>query len=211
VTANDVARTAVLHDRHLLWLDAIRSVLERVEIDVVGVASDTPETIELVRALQPDLLVAEDPALLPEAHLAAPGLRSIVVSDLDDTVAVEAAFRGGARAYVLKHAHPDDLATAVRQAFSHSIFMAAQPLAPARPQVSRDVAILTKREREILGLVAVGHSNREVAQQVWVTPQTVKFHLLNVYRKLGVANRTEASRWAYEHGLVAVGLAPVAA
>jgi DNA-binding NarL/FixJ family response regulator len=196
----------VLHDRHLLWLDAIRSVLERVDVEVVGAASDPEATLELVRRLQPDLLVAEgSPAgstLLGAAHAAVPELRSIVVSDVDDPAAIHAAFAAGARAYVLKHAHPDDLATAIRQAFTHSIFMAARMGGPVVPP-PRDVDVLTRREVEILRLVALGHSNGDVAGLLWVTPQTVKFHLVNVYRKLGVANRTEAGRWAHARGLVA--------
>jgi DNA-binding CsgD family transcriptional regulator len=61
---------------------------------------------------------------------------------------------------------------------------------------------LTKREREILALVAEGHSNAQLAKMLWVTEQTVKFHLSNIYRKLDVSNRTEASRWAQLHGLL---------
>ena len=61
---------------------------------------------------------------------------------------------------------------------------------------------LTQRELEILRLVAEGHTNGHIARQLWVTEQTVKFHLSNTYRKLGVANRTEASRYAYVHDLV---------
>ena len=64
------------------------------------------------------------------------------------------------------------------------------------------VELLTKREREILQLVAEGHSNSQLARMLWVTEQTVKFHLSNIYRKLDVANRTEASRWAQLHGLL---------
>ena len=62
---------------------------------------------------------------------------------------------------------------------------------------------LTKRELEILLLVADGSSNGQLAKKLWVTEQTVKFHLSNIYRKLEVANRTEASRWAHLNGLLA--------
>ena len=61
---------------------------------------------------------------------------------------------------------------------------------------------LTRRELEILTLVAEGHSNAQLARMLWVTEQTVKFHLSNIYRKLNVSNRTEASRWAQVHGLL---------
>ncbi len=65
-----------------------------------------------------------------------------------------------------------------------------------------DLPDLTRRELEILQLVAEGHSNTQLAKMLWVTEQTVKFHLSNVYRKLDVANRTEASRWAQLNGLL---------
>ena len=71
--------------------------------------------------------------------------------------------------------------------------------APAEPV---DLSGLTKREVEILQLVAEGHSNSQLAKMLWVTEQTVKFHLSNIYRKLEVSNRTEASRWAQLHGLL---------
>ena len=61
--------------------------------------------------------------------------------------------------------------------------------------------MLTRRELEILQLVAEGHSNAQVGRMLWVTEQTVKFHLSNIYRKLDVSNRTAASRWAHEHGV----------
>ena len=61
---------------------------------------------------------------------------------------------------------------------------------------------LTRRELEILQLVAEGHSNSQLAKMLWVTEQTIKFHLSNIYRKLDVSNRTEASRWAQLHGIL---------
>ena len=75
------------------------------------------------------------------------------------------------------------------------------PVAPA----TDDWCGLTRRELEILQLVAEGHSNAQLARMLWVTEQTVKFHLSNVYRKLDVANRTEASRWAQLRGLLPAG------
>ena len=66
-------------------------------------------------------------------------------------------------------------------------------------------ARLTRRESEILRLVAEGKPNQGIARDLWITEQTVKYHVSNIYRKLGVANRTEASRWAQLHGLLAAG------
>ena len=74
--------------------------------------------------------------------------------------------------------------------------------------MSDDFAELTLRERQILQLVAQGHSNAKLAKMLWVTEQTVKFHLSNVYRKLNVANRTEASWWVQRNGLLTEGTEP---
>ena len=81
--------------------------------------------------------------------------------------------------------------------FDHSIHLASDRprREPAVRAVADDVG-LTDREQQILALVAEGHSNAELASQLWVTEQTVKFHLSNIYRKLNVSNRTQASRWA---------------
>ena len=76
------------------------------------------------------------------------------------------------------------------------------PTGRVQPQVQAPSVDLTRRETEILRLAAEGHSNAQVAKLLWVTEQTVKFHLSNIYRKLEVANRTEASRWAHIHGLL---------
>lgn len=147
--------------------------------------------------------------MIREACERAPGLKAIVLSSITDPAHIDAAFAAGAVAYVLKTAHQDDIRVAIRQAFEHSVFVPAPTLAgngvaamPVRAVETAAVAALTKRELEILQLVAEGHSNSQLARILWVTEQTVKFHLSNIYRKLDVANRTEASRWAQLNGLL---------
>ena len=105
---------------------------------------------------------------------------------------------------MLKSANPDDLRSAIRQAFEPSLFLASDFMhgAPEPAEKGPVDAGLTRREVEILQLVAEGYSNAQLAKMLWVTEQTVKFHLSNIYRKLGVANRTEASRWAQLNGLL---------
>ena len=133
-----------------------------------------------------------------------------MLSLYDDTEHIDAALGAGAVAYVIKTAHPEDLRSAVRQAFAHSVYLPSsrQQTAAAveHGPATEDLPDLTRRELEILQLVAEGHSNTQLAKMLWVTEQTVKFHLSNVYRKLDVANRTEASRWAQLNGLL--GTAP---
>jgi len=211
-----MSRTGVVLDGHPLWAEAVEGVLKRVGVDIVGKATTGSEALALVQRLRPDLLVTDIGAAdgdragltcLREARQRAPELRAVVLSSSDDPKEIDAALQAGAAAYVLKSAHPDDLASAVRQAFAHSVYFA--PAAVWNGQVvdhgaeSADRAELTKREREILQLASEGHSNAQLARMLWVTEQTVKFHLSNVYRKLDVSNRTEAARWAQIHGLVA--------
>jgi DNA-binding CsgD family transcriptional regulator len=90
--------------------------------------------------------------------------------------------------------------------FSRSLYLAGSNGGGAGrwspPPADANAAGLTRREREILQLVAEGNTNGQVARKLWVTEQTVKFHLANIFRKLDVTNRTQASRWAHAHGLL---------
>jgi DNA-binding NarL/FixJ family response regulator len=202
----------VLVDQHPLWLDAVEQVLNRVSVVVTGKATSFAEGDNLLKETAPDLLVAEISGAESETGgltwLAAvrqqyPDLKVIVLSMSDELDVINAALSAGAVAFVVKKAHPDDLAVAVRQAYEHSIYLpgwaADSNGGMTAPAAHPD---LTRRELEILRLVAEGHSNAELAKMLWVTEQTVKFHLSNVYRKLGVSNRTEASRWAQLNGLL---------
>jgi DNA-binding NarL/FixJ family response regulator len=135
-----------------------------------------------------------------------------VLSAHEDAQRIDAAFTAGASVYCGKRAAPDDLASAIRQAFEQSIYYAWTGTGPAAATGDQqDLVGLTRREREILTLVAEGHSNAQLAKMLWVTEQTVKFHLSNIYRKLDVSNRTEASRWAQLHGLLPAGSGEVVA
>ena len=213
-------RTAVLVDQDSRWLDTVAQVLSRVEVEVVANATSSSEALTLLEELRPDLLITgikmsngevDGITLLRQARERNVALRVIVLSMYNDSAHIDAALAAGAAAYVLKTAHPDDLTSAIRQAFEHSIYLAsARPaVVPAAPWME-DSPGLTRRELEILQLVAEGHSNAELARMLWVTEQTVKFHLSNIYRKLDVSNRTEASRWAQLRGLLAAP-APVKA
>ena len=205
-------RTAVLLDSYPLWLEAVEHVLG-LGFAVVGKATSSHDALALVSAHKPDLLVT-DIALAEgekdgitcfrQARVRHPQLRGVVLSASTDAEDIDAALGAGFAAYVVKSAHPDDLASAIRQAFQHSVYLSnvhgptqvrATPLVAPGPG-------LTAREREILLLVAEGYSNAQLAKMLWLAEPTVKFHLSNVYRKLNVSNRTEAARQAQLYGLV---------
>lgn len=208
-------RTAVVVDHHPLWVAGVQRVVEELGLQVAGTATSGREGLARVKELRPDVLITgimmaqgdlDGIEVVARGMESVPTLKAIVLSLYDDTEHIDAALEAGAVAYVIKTAHPDDLRSAIRQAFAHSVYLygnraATAPVATQRTAV--ESADLTRRELEILQLVAEGHSNTQLAKMLWVTEQTIKFHLSNVYRKLKVANRTEASRWAQLNGLLA--------
>ncbi len=202
-------RRAIVLDQYPLWHEAVELVLGRLGIDVVARLATAEEALDAIVRDGPDLLITEvdlpgridGATLIRLARGRRPAVRIVVLTLSDDPTHIHSSLAAGADAYVLKAAHPDDLATAVRQCFLHSVYLAPPPAVSAMPESSP----LTAREIEILRLVAEGYSNRRLAELLSVSEPTVKFHLTNVYRKLGVRNRTEASRWAQRHGALAGG------
>ena len=225
-------RTVVLVDPHPLWSASVERILRSLDMEVVGRTTSSNEALELVQKHKCDVLVTavrmapgemNGIELTAKAVQRVPSLKVIVLTSDDDTSQVDAAFAAGAIAYVVKTADADELRAVVQQAFSDSIFLPSPvpPPAPVSttivttpppPRVAPAVTTgtqriggvdLTPREVEILQLVAQGLSNSELAERLWVSDQTVKFHLSNVYRKLHVESRAKASRWAAVHGLLA--------
>jgi DNA-binding NarL/FixJ family response regulator len=137
---------------------------------------------------------------IAELRRAMPEAKILLVTLCMDANWLADASAAGVDAAIAKVARPGGIGTLVREvargnvfhAFAAGVTRAAAPVAP----------VLTSRELEILRLAASGNSNRRIAERLWVTEQTVKFHLSNVYRKLGVTNRTQASCFAHQNGLV---------
>src|SRR3954452_3203922 len=133
-------KTAVVLDRHPLWLEAMADLLEREGVDVVARAHDTESVVALVEEHRPDVLVAGVDATdagaadcIRQACLSHPDLKPVVVGESDDAAVIEAAFDAGAAIYCVKTAEKDDLASAVRQACRHSIFIATDRRAEQLP------------------------------------------------------------------------------
>ena len=214
-----IERTAVIFDRSQLWLHSLERVLSAMGLTPSGRTTSAEEAVLLVTQRTPNLLiagiddgshVADDLRCIRLALERVPELQVIVWSNVDEARAVKAAFASGAAAYVLKTARPEDIMLAIRQTSERSFYLADD--LPVGKQAARKKdeasAILTRREIEILKLVAEGHSNGQLARLLWVTEDTIKFHLSNIYQKLDVANRTEASRWAHVHGVLTDDITP---
>lgn len=199
----------VVADDHELMRAALRLLLTPAAgLDVVGEAAGGADVLPLVVASDPDVVVLDLhmpglDALQCVEQLATnhPGVRVVVLSAVDDRDTIEAALRRGAAAYILKSIDPLDLAAAIRQAVEGSVFQPGPLLADSRPRAAQ-AAGLSEKEAQVLAELSKGRSNREIAETLWLSEQTIKFHLRKIYRKLGVANRTEALRLALERHLV---------
>ena len=203
-TNRKLATTVVVIDPHPLRQQRSKALLQRHGLDVVavtGAVEHAPEIAEAHSCEAMFIVLAEGIdagtvySLLRKTHKRRPSLVTVAMVDDDDPARVEAALAAGTFAVVPTSTSAQELARLAVDAVT------AQRSADEQDdQASR--CRLTRREIEILRLVAEGRSNREVAKLLWVTDQTVKFHLANTYRKLGVRNRVEASQWAFTRGLV---------
>jgi DNA-binding NarL/FixJ family response regulator len=192
-------------DRQPLWLDIVDSVLGDTGFDVSFKTVCSSSALDHLELIRPDLLVTglrmlsgdvEGYDLVREARAKRPRMRIVVLSGLGGDEPVAAAFHAGADAFVRKSAPADDLATAVRQAFQHSLFLPAPALEP--PELAVELTIC---ERAILRHLAEGHSNVQIARMLWVTEQTVDYHVASICGKLGAADRDDAVRCAGLHAL----------
>ncbi len=198
----------LLADDHRLTLDGIRRALESADdIEVVGEAWNGSQVLPLIGQTNPDVVLLDmrmpeldGLACLDRIRKRFPKLKVVAFSMFDDAEHIEAALRRGACGYIVKSIDPRDLPSAIRQAVEGNFYYV---LSPVEEKTSLKANGLTDREILILKELANGLSNDAIGRKLWLSEQTVKFHLHKVYRKLGVANRTEAARFAYEHGLLA--------
>jgi DNA-binding NarL/FixJ family response regulator len=199
----------VIADDHRLMLDGIQRALEADgDFEIVGSTQNGTQVLPIVSSTRPDLVLLDvrmphmdGLACLDEIHKRFPEIKVVMLSASTSQELVDTALRRGASAYISKSVDPDDLPSTLRQAIEGNVF-SATVLAANTDSTGAKAAGLTERETAILKALARGLSNDEIAKELWVTQQTVKFHLTNIYRKLGVKNRTEATRYAYQQGLV---------
>jgi DNA-binding NarL/FixJ family response regulator len=204
-----MAIKVLLADDHRLILSGIRRALEEVDdIEVVGEAESGSQVLPLIHQTSPDLVLLD--LRLPDMNGLScldairkryPEVKVVVLSAFSDSEHIQAAFQRGATAYIVKSVSPVDLPSALRQALEDTVYQGVRVIGDVGGG-NGDGLGLTERELSMLRALARGLSNNAISKEFWVTEQTVKFHLSNIYRKLGVANRTEAARFAYERGLI---------
>jgi DNA-binding NarL/FixJ family response regulator len=199
----------VIADDHRLILDGVRRALETDGgFEIVGETQNGTEVIGLVERTSPDLVVLDvrmpeldGLTLLDSLRTRFPDVKVVMLSASTSPDLVETALRRGASAYVVKSVDPADLPSTLRQVASGTVFSTVSAPGSEEPTAGQSAG-LTDREIAILSALSRGLSNEQIAKELWVARQTVKFHLTNVYRKLGVKSRTEAIHRAYQLGLV---------
>lgn len=205
--------TVVLAEDHEIVRDGIRLVLEKEEgIEVVAQAGDVDSARRYVNGHKPDVLILDinlggESSLehIPAIREAAPGTAIVVLTMQNDPAFARQALRDGASGYVVKHAAARELVEAVRVAIRGETYINPQLGAkvaaePPAPEGAPDD--LTKREAEVMDLLAQGYMNPEVAERLVISVRTVETHRANIQRKTGVTSRAELIAYAIEHGLV---------
>jgi DNA-binding NarL/FixJ family response regulator len=216
----DTSLKVLIADDHPLMLQGIRRALEASDgIDVVGEARSGKELLGLVERRRPDLVLLDlhMPGVgglecIAEIQQRWPGVKAVVISASDDRASIDAALLAGACAYILKSVSPMDIPSVLRQASAGAVYHVSSVPRPAHTgeQVAEGPE-LTPRETTVLSAVAGGLTTKAISQQLWLSEHTVKFHLTNIYRKLGVSNRSAAVRYAFEHDLAAGAMASASA
>jgi two-component system, NarL family, response regulator LiaR len=207
----------LLVDDHAVVREGLRNFLALQDgLEIVGEASDGAEAIEQAQRLEPDVILMDlvMPGLdgigaMRQLRVRAPGSRVIVLTSFLEDERVLPAIQAGAAGYLLKNVEPAELARAIRAAHAGEAIIdptAAARLVQAiaddaRPRIEEPER-LTRRERDVLELIARGRSNKRIALELGISEKTVKTHVGHLLAKLGVSDRTQAALMAVEEGLV---------
>ena len=207
--------SVVLVDDHAVVRSGLRLLLEaQDDIDVVGEAGNAKDAIFRARALKPDLILLDvvlpgesGIEVLPKLLKESPGSKVLVLSMQDDPSYVRAAFASGASGYVLKEAIDEDVVAAVREIagggrYVHPALGARMVAAEAEERAAAEADPLSEREREVLRLLALGHTNHEIAQRLYISVRTAESHRAHIMQKLRLSTRAELVRYALLHGLL---------
>jgi two-component system response regulator NreC len=202
-------------DDHAVVRSGLRLVLEREEgIEVVAEAGTADEGIRAARLEKPDVVLLD--VVMPgrsgleaaeEIITASKGARVLVLSMQDDPTYVREAFAAGASGYMLKEAADIELVQAVREVASGGRYVhptLGARLAQAEVEAARRAADdpLSEREREVLRLLALGHTNQEIAKQLYISVRTAETHRAHIMQKLGLGTRAELVRYALANGML---------
>jgi DNA-binding NarL/FixJ family response regulator len=198
-------------DDHAILRTGIRAVLEQEpDITVVGLAASADQAVAKARALQPDVILLDVVMprksgfeALPELHRVAPDARVIMLSMQTSPSSIRKALNAGAVGFVAKHASEADLVDAIRRVAAGARYV--------DPELAGDLVVLdsaalteplSERERDVLFMLALGYTNQEVAEQLYISVRTVDTHRAHLMRKLNLRTRAELVLYALANGLI---------
>jgi two-component system response regulator NreC len=205
----------VLIDDHAVVRSGLRLLLDaQDDIEVVGEGGNAQDAVFRARALKPDVMLLDVvmpgesgidvvPKLLKES----PETTILVLSMQDDPSYVREAFAAGASGYVLKEAADEEVVSAVREvaagrSYVHPALGARMVAAEAAERAAAEADPLSEREREVLRLLALGHTNQEIASQLYISVRTAESHRAHIMQKLRLSTRAELVRYALSNGLL---------
>lgn len=198
----------LIADDHAIVRTGLAQLLATTDdLELVGTASDGEAAVELAKSLRPDVVlmdlsmpVLDGVEACRRVAADVPGTHVLVLTSFGDQSRILDSLGAGAEGYLLKHAEPETILSGIRE-----VVAGGSPLDPkaARALVTaRRVAWsaqLTGREREVLGLVVEGLSNKQIARRLGISERTVKAHLTSTFQRIGVTDRTQAALWAERH------------
>jgi two-component system response regulator NreC len=205
----------VLIDDHAVVRSGLSLLLDAEEdIEVVGEGGSAKDAVFRARALKPDVMLLDVVMpgesgidVLPKVLKESPETRVLVLSMQDDPSYVREAFAAGASGYVLKEAVDEEVVAAVREIanggrYVHPTLGARMVAAEAQERAATEADPLSEREREVLRLLALGHTNQEIAENLYISVRTAESHRAHIMRKLRLTTRAELVRYALSHGLL---------
>ena len=206
---------AVVVDDHAVVRSGIKLLLDREhDIEVVGEAGNAKDAIFALRALKPDVTLLDvvmpgesGIEVLPNLLKESPETKVLVLSMQDDPSYVREAFAAGASGYVLKEAADEEVVAAVREIanggrYVHPALGARMVAAEAEARAAAEADPLSEREREVLRLLALGHTNQEIAKMLYISVRTAETHRAHIMQKLRLSSRAELVRYALSQGLL---------
>jgi two-component system response regulator NreC len=203
--------TVVLADDHVVVRSALRMLLEGEKgIKVVAEADDADSAIRYVNGHNPEVLILDinmpggsGLGAIPKLRSQSPETQIVMLTMQAETASAREALQAGVRAYILKEAASDELVKAVRLAAEGKTYL--QPELGARMAAEPETAApgdLSERETEVLRLIALGHTNNEIADSLFLSVRTVESHRAHIQQKLNLTSRSDLVRYALERGLI---------